>query len=209
MLEQLLTLDQVAEYLNVDKFTIYRLLAQKMLPAFKVGGQWRFKRNVLDAWLENKSNIQRNVQKSFKSAAQTEDESFKTDQVKIKKALIVEDHPDMLEVLTLQMEILGFAVIVAKNGKEGVEKAITEKPDLILMDIMMPGMDGREATRIIRSNADTHDIPILAATALFLVSDLESCIEAGCNDFLVKPITKQQLQRKIQTFIPTINSTTQ
>ena len=125
----------------------------------------------------------------------------------MKKALVVEDHPDMLEVLTLQMEILGFAVIIAKNGKEGVEKAITEKPDLILMDIMMRGMDGREATRIIRSNADTDDIPILAATAVFLVSDLESCIEAGCNDCLVKPITKQQLQRKIQAFIPTINTT--
>ncbi len=206
MLEQLLTLDQVAEYLNVDNITVYRLIAQKQLPAFKVGGQWRFKRNVIDAWLIKNSNIQRNVQKSksFKSAVQTEDESFKTDQVKIKKALVVEDHPDMLEILTLQMEILGFAVITAKNGKEGVEKAITGKPDLILMDIMMPVMDGQEATRIIRSNAETHDIPILAVTALFLVSDLGSCIEAGCNDFLVKPITKQQLQRKIQTFIPTI-----
>jgi CheY-like chemotaxis protein len=122
----------------------------------------------------------------------------------MKKALVVEDHPDMLEILTLQMEILGFAVITAKNGKEGVEKAITGKPDLILMDIMMPVMDGQEATRIIRSNAETHDIPILAVTALFLVSDLGSCIEAGCNDFLVKPITKQQLHGKIQAFIPTI-----
>jgi CheY-like chemotaxis protein len=129
------------------------------------------------------------------------------DQFRMKKALIVEDHPDMLEVLTLQMEILGFAVIAAKNGKEGVEKAIEEKPDLILMDILMPGMDGREATRIIRSNAETHDIPILAATALFLVSDLGSCAEAGCNDYLVKPFTLEQLQRKILEYISPSNPT--
>ncbi len=129
------------------------------------------------------------------------------DQFRMKKALIVENHPDMLEVLTLQMEILGFAVIVAKNGKEGVEKAIKEKPHLILMDIMMPVMDGREATRIIRSNAETHDIPILAATALFSVSDLGSCVEAGCNDYLVKPFTLNQLQRKILEYISPSNPT--
>ena len=129
------------------------------------------------------------------------------DQFGMKKALIVEDHPDMLEVLTLQMEILGFAVIAAKNGKEGVEKAIEEKPDLILMDILMPGMDGREATHIIRSNAETHDIPILAATALFSVSDLGSCVEAGCNDYLVKPFTLNQLQRKILEYISPSNPT--
>ncbi len=113
----------------------------------------------------------------------------------------------MLEVLTLQLEILGFAVIAAKNGKECVEKAFTEKPDLILMDIMIPGMDGREATRIIRSNTETHDIPILAATALFLVSDLGSCVEAGRNDYLVKPFTLEQLQRKILKYISPSNPT--
>ncbi len=124
------------------------------------------------------------------------------DQFRMKKALIVEDHPDMLEVLTLQMEILGFAVTAAKNGKDGVEKAIEEKPDLILMDIMMPGMDGREATRIIRSNPKTQDIPILASTVLFRESDLSSCIEAGCNDYITKPFTLEQLQEKILDFIP-------
>ena len=77
------------------------------------------------------------------------------------------------------------------------------------MDIMMPGMDGREATRILRSNPDTQGIPILAATALFRESELRSCIEAGCNDYIVKPFTFQQLQEKVQEFISVPDSTIQ
>ncbi len=118
----------------------------------------------------------------------------------MKKALVVEDHPDMLYVLTMQMERLGFAVVSASNGKEGVEIAIKEKPNLILMDIMMPVMDGREATRIIRSMKETKNIPILATTGLFRESELRGCIEAGCNDYIVKPFTFKELQEKIQEF---------
>jgi CheY-like chemotaxis protein len=120
----------------------------------------------------------------------------------MKKALIIEDHPDMLDVLTCQLEMLGFAVIPIDNGMEGVEKAIKEKPHLILMDIMMSGIDGREATRIIRSYPETKDIPILALTGLFRESELRGCIEAGCNDYIVKPFTFKELQEKIQEFFP-------
>ncbi|MFQ5851092.1 MAG: response regulator [Candidatus Binatia bacterium] len=120
----------------------------------------------------------------------------------MKRVLVVEDHPDMREVLSWAIEYMGFSVISANNGKEGVEKAIEQKPHLILMDIMMPGMDGREATRIIRSNPETQDIPILAATVLFKESDLRTCIEAGCNDYIAKPFTFRELQGKIQEFIP-------
>ena len=120
----------------------------------------------------------------------------------MKKVLVVEDHPDMRELLLWQMELMGFLAIPAKHGKEGIEKALKEKPNLILMDIMMPGMDGREATRILRSNPETQDIPIVAATVLFREADLKSCIDAGCNDYLVKPFTFQELQGKIQEYIP-------
>ncbi len=128
------------------------------------------------------------------------------DRVRTKKAIIVEDNPDLMEVLSLQLETLGFSVISANNGMEGVEKAITNKPDLILMDIMMPGMDGREAARRIRSNPETKDVPILAATVLFKESDLRSCIEAGCNDYIVKPFSHQELREKIMDFIPSVGS---
>jgi CheY-like chemotaxis protein len=124
----------------------------------------------------------------------------------VKKVLVVEDHPDMRELLIWQMELMGFSAIPAKHGKEGVEKAVQEKPELILMDIMMPGMDGREATRLLRSHPETQDIPILAATALFRDADLKTCIDAGCNDYIVKPFTFQELQGKVQEFLagPTI-----
>ncbi len=117
------------------------------------------------------------------------------------KALIVEDHPDTLLILTYLLETMGFAVISANNGKVGVEKAINEKPDIIFMDIMMPGMDGREATRRIRSNPEAKGIPILAATAITDKSQLKDCIDAGCNDVIVKPFTAKDLKEKIQAVL--------
>ena len=124
------------------------------------------------------------------------------DRVTMIKALIIEDHPGLLDVLSRQLKRLGFSVVSADNGMGGVEKAITEKPDLILMDIMMPGMDGREATRRIRFNPETKDTPILAITCLFRESELRGCIEAGCNDYIIKPFTFEKLQCKIRDFIP-------
>ncbi len=118
-----------------------------------------------------------------------------------KKILVVEDRPDALNLLTQQLEILGIAVILATDGREGVKTAFEEKPDLIFMDILMPGMDGREATRRIRSNPKTKDIPILAATVLNRESEIDACIEAVCNDYIVKPFTFEELREKIQTVL--------
>ena len=123
----------------------------------------------------------------------------------MKKILVVEDHADMRELLAWQIELMGFVPITAKLAKEGVEKAIAEKPDLILMDVMMPGMDGREAVRQLRAHPETKDIPILAATALFRTTDLKSCLDAGCNGYIVKPFTFQELQVKLREFITPAN----
>ena len=119
----------------------------------------------------------------------------------MKKVLVVEDHADMRELLAWQIELMGFVPITAKLAKEGIEKAIAERPDLILMDIMMPGMDGREAIRQLRARPETKNVPILAATALFRTTDLKSCLEAGCNGYIVKPFTFQELQVKLREFI--------
>jgi CheY-like chemotaxis protein len=125
----------------------------------------------------------------------------------MKKVLIIEDHSDMRELLTWQIELMGFLPIPARRGIEGVEKSLSEKPDLIIMDIMMPGMDGWQAAREIRANAATKDIPILAATALFRDADLKSCIEAGCNGYIIKPFTFQELQGKVRELVPGVSTT--
>lgn len=118
-----------------------------------------------------------------------------------KKILIVEDHADMLELIVRQIEVMGFQPICATNGKEAIEKAIAEKPDLIVMDILMPYLDGREVTRLLRSNPETRETPILAMTVLFADADLRTCLEAGCNDYLVKPFTLQDLKRKVEQWL--------
>ncbi len=120
----------------------------------------------------------------------------------MKKALVVEDHPDMRNVLTFEMEMMGFSVITANDGRDGVKKALEEKPQMILMDIMLPLMDGRDATRLIRSNPETQDIPILVVTALANNIALRKCIDAGCNDYITKPFTFKELQTKVQDFVP-------
>jgi two-component system, cell cycle response regulator DivK len=117
------------------------------------------------------------------------------------KVLIVENHADMRAILVTIVELMGFTAITSSNGKEGVEKALAEKPNLILMDIMMPEISGWEATQMLRGHPETQDIPILAATVLFGPSDLQRCIEAGCNDYIVKPFTVKELRKKIDTLI--------
>jgi len=91
---------------------------------------------------------------------------------------------------------VGVSVILATEGQKGVKKAIEEKPDLILMDIMMLRMNGREATRMIRSIPETQDIPVLAARLLLKHSDRKSCLEAGCTDYIQ---CKPRLLRRAQS----------
>ncbi len=119
----------------------------------------------------------------------------------MKKVLVVEDNPDMRKLLTLELEVLGYEPIAAGGGKEGIEKAISENPQLVLLDILMPDLDGREAARTLRANPKTKDIPIVAETALSNHRDLTSCLAAGCNDYLVKPFTYRDLEKKLQVFI--------
>jgi two-component system, cell cycle response regulator DivK len=119
------------------------------------------------------------------------------------KVLIVEDNSDMRELLSLIVERIYYKALLAPHGKEGVEKAIAEKPQLILMDMMMPLMDGWEATRAIRANPDTKNIPILATTALFRPHELKTCLQAGCNGYIVKPFSCVDLQTKIRELLGT------
>ncbi|MBI2360755.1 MAG: response regulator [Deltaproteobacteria bacterium] len=118
-----------------------------------------------------------------------------------KKVLIVEDHPDLRNILRRQIERMGLMVIQAKNGAEAIEIAVREKPHLILMDIMMPDVDGWEAARTLRSHPETQHVPIVAVTALFRESDLKRCFEDGCADYIVKPFNFEQLRQKVEEYI--------
>lgn len=110
-----------------------------------------------------------------------------------KRVLLAEDHPGTIEVMQQELEVLGFEVIVARNGLEAVEKATAESPDLIVMDMLMPKMDGFQAAASIRQSPKTKGIPILAATALARPGDREKCLESGCDGYTAKPFTHRQL----------------
>ncbi len=125
----------------------------------------------------------------------------------MKKVLIIEDHADMRELLSWQVELMGFAPVVAKQGREGIEKALAEQPDLIILDIMMPGMDGWQTARELRKKPEMKNVPILAATALFRETDLKACTDAGCNGYIVKPFTFQELQAKVHEVVPSLSPT--
>jgi CheY-like chemotaxis protein len=119
----------------------------------------------------------------------------------MKKVLVVEDNPDMRKLLSVELALMGFEPITGGGGKEGILKAISEKPDLVLLDISMPDMDGRDVARILRRNPETKDIPIIAETALSDRRELKSCVDAGCNDYLVKPFSYKDLEEKLHVFI--------
>lgn len=113
------------------------------------------------------------------------------------RILLVEDNRATVEVMQQELEMLGYEATVARNGLEAVELAASQLPDLIIMDIALPKMDGLQAASQIRSNPKTKGIPILAATAKALPEDRKRCLDAGCDDYLAKPFTHSELNASI------------
>jgi two-component system cell cycle response regulator DivK len=115
------------------------------------------------------------------------------------KVLYVEDNDDNIYMLKMRLELLDeFEVLVAENGEVGCEKAATEKPDLILMDLELPVVDGWEATRRLKSNSATRDIPIIALSAHALAGSREQALAAGCDEFDTKPVNFDRLVTTIR-----------
>jgi PAS domain S-box-containing protein len=125
-----------------------------------------------------------------------------------KLILIAEDNITNLESYREYLQAKGYQVLSAGNGYEVIERALEFKPDLILMDIQMPTMDGLEATRRLRARPDFADTPIIALTALAMPGDRQRCLLAGANEYLAKPISLRLLLNQIETFLkkPTMNS---
>jgi CheY-like chemotaxis protein len=118
------------------------------------------------------------------------------------KILLVEDNEDNWDMLSRRLIRKGYEIVLAQDGKRGVELATEAMPDLILMDISLPEIDGCEATRRIKANEATRHIPIIALTAHAMVSDRERALQAGCDEYDTKPIEFTRLLGKIQTLLP-------
>jgi len=118
-----------------------------------------------------------------------------------KVVLIVEDDPKSLKLARDMLQVSGYATLEATNGKEGVELARIEKPDLVLMDIQLPVMDGLEAIKLLKNDDVTKDIPIIAMTAYAMKGDEEKIWEAGCDGYLSKPIDVKAFLKKISEII--------
>ncbi len=117
------------------------------------------------------------------------------------KILIVEDNEMNRDMLSRRLERHGYETIIAVDGEEAIDKANVESPDIILMDLSLPSIDGWEATRRIKNSPGTQYIPVIALTAHALSEDRDKALAAGCDDYEIKPLDFPKLLSKIQKFL--------
>jgi len=118
-----------------------------------------------------------------------------------KTILLVEDNEDNLVVYRTILEHVGYRVIEARDGEEGLSRATQDHPDLILMDISIPKIDGWEATRRLKADSGTREIPVIALTAHALEEDREKAMRAGCDGYLAKPVEPRRVVEEVQRFV--------
>jgi two-component system, cell cycle response regulator DivK len=117
------------------------------------------------------------------------------------KILIVEDNEMNRDMLSRRLTRKGYDIIIAVDGEEGIQKALTEKPDLILMDMSLPIIDGWTATTQLKQTEETKATPIIALTAHAMAGDQQKALDAGCNDYDTKPIELSRLLSKIESLL--------
>ncbi|HEY6601056.1 MAG TPA: response regulator [Xanthobacteraceae bacterium] len=118
------------------------------------------------------------------------------------KLLLVEDNEMNRDMLSRRLIRRGYQVALAVDGAQGVAMAQSEKPDLVVMDLSLPVLDGWEATRRIKAGADTKHLPVIGLTAHAMAGDREKALEAGCDDYDTKPIDFERLIGKIESLLP-------
>jgi len=119
------------------------------------------------------------------------------------RVLVVEDNQDNRELVVKVLEINGYQVIEAVDGEDAIEKIRTENPDLILMDLYIPKIDGYEVTRRLKGDRSLRDIPVIALTAHAMKGDMEDALAAGCDGYISKPIDVRELPGQIKRFLKT------
>ena len=118
------------------------------------------------------------------------------------KILVVEDHPDSLDLLQKQLRGMGYQdLVIASTGPDALKKAADEKPDLILLDIALPGITGLEVARKLKGDSATRSISILAVTAKAMPGDREECLDSGCDAYLAKPFVPRDLKAEIEKLL--------
>ena len=122
-----------------------------------------------------------------------------------KRILIVEDNMDTYELVHFILEKNNYDTFLAVNGRDGVNAVIKQKPDLILMDLSMPVMDGWTATDLIKKDPQTSSIPLIALTAHTLPGDRQRALDVGCNEYITKPMDLDELVETIQYWVNNIN----
>ena len=118
--------------------------------------------------------------------------------MKVKKVLVVEDNEKNMYLISFILEKMGHCVLQADTGEKGIELALREEPDLILMDIQLPGIDGLEATKRIRQSGD---VPIIAITSFAMTGDRERLLAVGCNGYIEKPINPETIMGQIASYL--------
>jgi CheY-like chemotaxis protein len=118
------------------------------------------------------------------------------------RILVVEDNLDNIKLISDWLTAMDYEVLKANDGNEAISVATAEKPDVILMDLSLPAMDGWEATRQLKANNETQQIPIIALTAHAMTGDRKQALDAGCDDYVTKPIDFPTLIRKLKKYRP-------
>ena len=118
-----------------------------------------------------------------------------------RKVLLIEDNDLNRDMLSRYLLLFGFEVVQAMDANQGIELARQQTPDLILMDMSLPGMDGWEATRLLKNTMETREIPVIALTAHAMTGDRERSLDAGCDDYETKPIDFPKLVNKMEALL--------
>jgi two-component system, cell cycle response regulator DivK len=118
------------------------------------------------------------------------------------RILCIEDNEQNLYLVTFLLNSNGYEVLQAREGREGIDSAVRNKPDLILLDIQLPAMDGYAVARTLRANPDLDTIPVVAVTSYAMVGDREKALNAGCSGFIEKPINPDTFVMQIEQYLP-------
>ena len=176
-MSDLLTIKEAAGYLRMSPLTVYRLASKGKMPATTVGRHWRIHQDALEAWLRP---------------------GFPHRTYYI---LVVDDDADNLESISTRLEELGFRTLVAASAKRGLESALHGQPDLILLDVVLPGMDGLQVCRRLKADEATRDIPVILMSARPRAVIEHARNEAGADGILEKETPVPQIIEVIGSFL--------